>query len=152
MYKEYLKKFVEEHIELIDTLHIDELYEELSNSDVPVFDYKELFETLILCNVDVLKHVNKVHDQMFYEYDEEELRLPQNITCIGQQAFENSSIQRLYIEGKLTYVDTWAFSFMNYLKEIHFSQTLDEVRKLLHSFNFLEENIKIICIDGVTES
>lgn len=112
-----LDKYIEQHIDLIDSNNFEDLY---YGKDFPSECNKgQLSELLYKVDIDPLPYLDHVPIGFLSHCPEvKELVLPSNIKYVSRMAFHWSGIQKITINKECKQFSVGAFSFADWLKEI----------------------------------
>lgn len=112
----YIKKYIEDHIDLIDENDFNSLY-----NSCPENLRGLLSESLYNCGIDPLSYLTSVPRRMWFESESlEQFKIPAGIKSIEASAFEDSTIEEVFIPASVVTIHTAAFCGCKQLKTITF--------------------------------
>lgn len=107
----YLKEFIEQNINLIDSNEFIKLYlawcDDNSRPDNILFH--EVYSMLIEAGIDPLLHMNVIPFDYFLEYEANELIIPEGVHTIQKEAFSECKLNRLVIPSSVKQVSDYLF-------------------------------------------
>lgn len=115
MINEAVKNYIKEHEQDIRKGNFDAVYKNAEDY-VRVW---ELTHTLLKAGIDVLKHCSKVPENYMYDSNfPYKVYVPKNCKSIGNYAFADSSVESVYIQQGVQYIDEYVFLRCNNIRDL----------------------------------
>lgn len=144
-----LKKFIEEHIDLIESFNFTDLYI-LAKQEIP-FQIGNLTTNLRDAGIDPLEHLNRVVPEMFSNSMIKQIELPKHITKIKSQAFLDCfQLISIVIPESVTFIHETAFKGCYELREITYRGTKEQWHHVYVSDKIFTDCATdiVVCNDG----
>lgn len=172
------KRFIEEHIDLIDQNDFNEFYNQTEGVELQFIG--GITQLLLSSGIDPLINLNYI--PIGYLYDvaiEKTFNIPSHIKVIDQAAFSGTELERIIIPEGVQVIETQAFAWNDYLHTVVLPRSLNQIEadtfegccslhelkyngtkkefqaikcssKLVNSFNGAKNTLyRIMCSDGV---
>ena len=170
----YIKEFIETHIEdielnnftkvyeLIDAFQTSSLTQVLISAKIDPLQYlsevpaKFLFEPEILVtSINIPSNIKEIGPKAFVDCDFSEVRIPEGVQVIRQRAFSCCrNLTTVYLPSTIRYLDNSIFARSRQLKKIFYEGTLDQFEKIIKASNWISAprniEVELICTDTTT--
>ena len=147
-----LKDFISTYSEDINKNNFNKLYydillKEIKNSgnDLWAADIGQFTSILYNIGIDPLLYMQSVPPLFLYDDENiHDVKIPNNIVGIGNQAFTRSSINSLYIPDQVTKIGNGVFTGCNKLKKVTFGKGIVSIgENIFRGFNLEIQPLKL---------
>lgn len=114
----HVKRFIEQHIDLIENNQFTELYDAAVNYFQVYADIGELTHILESSGIHPLEHMNKIPRNYYDSSEESAFSIPNNIKQISEVAFCGSDIEKIIIPGNVSDIFSHAFDYCTSLTSV----------------------------------
>lgn len=168
----YIKEFIETHIEdiesnnfskvydLIDVFETSSLTQVLISAKIDPLQYlsevpsKFLFEPEILVtSINIPSNIKEIGSKAFVDCDFSDVHIPEGVQVIRQRAFSCcKNLTTVYLPSTIRYLDNSIFSKSRQLQRIFYAGTLYEFEKIIKPSNWISAprniEVELICTDS----